>query len=241
MLGTATAFLRGVACRPLRRAVARGGARWLRAVPRPVLRRLDLDGRPVVPLRVEVGGGAFPSPGFVHVDADWRARDLHYVAKAWKLPFEDGSVHELHAVHVLEHVHPARVVSTLQEWARVLVPGGFAQIHVPNAATVFPAFLAADVDKKWLLMIGVFGMTCRPDITGPTSLPFERHEAIYDLSLIERVLLEAGFVRVEDLSEQVDDRHNVGWRAAGLVDRVSLVVRAHAPSHEEHMTIGPRS
>lgn len=230
-------FLRGVPCRPLRRAVARGDAQWLRAVPGPVRRRLELDGAPVVPLRVEIGGGEFPSHGYVHVDANWRARQLHRVAKAWKLPFDDASVHEVLAVHVLEHVHPGRVVATLQEWRRVLVPGGIAEIHVPNAATVFPAFLDAEPAEKWLLMIGVFGMTCHPDVEDPEALPFQRHEAIYDLALARHVLLAAGFAQVEDVSDQVDDRHSVGWRAAGLIDRVSLVVRAHAPEGPAPSTI----
>lgn len=240
MLDTALRFVRGVPCRPLRRAVARGDARWLQAVPHTVRRRLDLGGAPVVPLRVEIGGGDFPSPGYVHVDANWRARELHRVAKAWKLPFDDASVHELLAVHVLEHVHPGRVVATLQEWRRVLVPGGYAEVHVPNAATVFPAFLSAEAEQKWLLLVGVFGMTCQADVD-PTDFPFQRHQAIYDFRLLEHVVLEAGFADVENVSDRVEDRHNVAWRALGLVDRVSLVVRAHTSHREDRMTIAAPS
>ncbi len=91
-------------CLPVRQAVAAGRARWVAVLPNRLRRRLELDGGAIDPLRVEIGGGEFPTDGYVHVDADRRARHVEYLAAAWELPFEDGSVHEIRAVHVLEHL-----------------------------------------------------------------------------------------------------------------------------------------
>ena len=214
---------------PVRRALARGQARWVRSLPAVLRRRLDLDGEAIEPLRIEIGGGPFPSPGYVHVDADRSSRHLEHVAPAWRLPFDDRSVAELLAIHVLEHVHVSAVDRTLREWRRVLRPGGYAEIHVPNAATVFPAFLATTGPKKWDLLIPIFGATADPGGADRPSADLARHHVIYDFDLLEQVLLAAGFDRVDDVTDQVTDRHNEGWQQADLVSRVSLVVRAFSP------------
>ena len=220
------ALLRGYPTMALRRAVARGDARWIGRVPLGWRRRLDLDGAAVAPLRIEIGGGPFPSPGYVHVDADWRSRHLEHVAPAWRLPFADGTAEEILAVHVLEHVHASEVDRTLREWRRVLAPGGFAEIHVPNAATVFPAFLAAPAEKKWALMVAIYGMPSHPS-SANTSPDLDYHRVIYDFGLLQQVALDAGFDHVVDATDTVTDRHNEGWSEHDLVGRVSLIVRAY--------------
>jgi SAM-dependent methyltransferase len=222
----------------VRRAIARGGADWVRRLPAGVRQRLDLDGGLVAPLRVEIGGGGFPSPGYLHVDADRKSRHLEYVARGWKLPFADASVEELLAIHVLEHVHPGSIHRTLREWLRVLAPGGYAEIHVPDAATILPAYLAAPTDRKWELLVPIFGTTSDPMAPrrGPGSVGrkpavaiLDHHNIIYDAELLRHVLLRAGFDRVDDVSETVTDRHTETWRDSDLVTRISLVVRAFAP------------
>jgi len=222
---------------PLRRAVAQGRAGWARHLPAEVRRRLDLDGSVVSPLRVEIGGGDTPTPGYVHVDANRVSRHLEYLAQGWRLPFADGSVQELLAIHVLEHVHPRSVHRTLQEWRRILAPGGYAEIHVPDAATVLPAYLAAPTDQKWELLVPIFGTTSDPlaPRRGPGSMGrparqalLDHHNVIYDVDLLRFVLLRAGFARVDDVSQQVTDRHKETRRESELVSRISLVVRAYA-------------
>ncbi len=217
-------------CLPVRQAVAAGRARWVAVLPNRLRRRLELDGGAIDPLRVEIGGGEFPTDGYVHVDADRRARHVEYLAAAWELPFEDGSVHEIRAVHVLEHVPPSLVDRTLREWRRVLRPGGFAQVHVPNAEAVFAAFLSSAPDRKWALMVPVFGLQQESPESGRNGSDLERHQALYDLPLLEDVLLRAGFDSVEDVSNEVTDRHTAGWRDIGLVQRLSLVARASVAS-----------
>lgn len=219
---------RGHACPPIRRAICRGRAGWVRRLPAELRERFELDGGVVDPLRVEIGSGAFPSPGYVHVDANRSARHVEHIATASSLPFADGTVEELLAIHILEHVHASALLPTLREWRRVLRPGGFAQIHVPDAATVFAAFLDSPPEHKWTVMIPIFGMTSHARYGQPDGVDLERHHVVYDFALLERVLLDAGFDRVEDVSTQVTDRHSEKWRDDGLIPRMSLVVRAHA-------------
>lgn len=220
--------VRGYACPPIRRARCAGRAQWVDRLPAGLRERFELNGGVVEPLRVELGSGGFPSPGYVHVDADRLARHVEHIAPASALPFADGTVAELLAIHILEHVHASVLLPTLAEWRRVLRPGGYAQIHVPDAATVFAAYLDQPPEMKWTLLIPIFGKTSHARDGRPDALDLERHHVIYDFALLERVLLDAGFARVEDVSDQVTDRHTEKWRADGLLSRMSLVVRAHA-------------
>lgn len=219
---------RSRACPPIRRALCRGRAGWVRHIPDELRERFEFDGGVVDPLRVEIGSGAFPSPGYVHVDTDRRARHVEHIASAAALPFADGTVEELLAIHILEHVHASALLPTLREWHRVLGPGAFAQIHVPDAASVFAAFLDNPPENKWTVMIPIFGMTSHARFGQPDARDLERHHVVYDFALLERVLLDAGFARVEDVSAEVTDRHTQKWRDDELIPRMSLVVRAYA-------------
>ena len=49
-----------------------------------------------------------------------------------KLPFEDNSVESILAAHILEHVSHSKSKIVLEEWYRVLKPGGNIRIRVPN-------------------------------------------------------------------------------------------------------------
>ncbi len=184
------------------------------------------------PLRVEIGGGPFPEPGYVHVDADRRSSHLEHVAPAWALPFADGTVEEILAVHVLEHIPAGRVVPTLREWYRVLRPGGLLQVHVPNARPILGAYLEGGSEIKWAAISAIYGTPTDLGLPGPSGgrvrSAWSPHRVLYDLDLMEEVLVLAGFDEVADVSAALPDRHTAGWDH--LIAGLSLVVRARRPA-----------
>ncbi|MGH9127853.1 MAG: class I SAM-dependent methyltransferase [Acidimicrobiales bacterium] len=222
---------RNRATTPLRRSLAAGNAGWLSRVPPVVRQALDLGGAPVSPLRVELGGGTYPTPGYVHVDQDWRALHLEHRAPVWELPFADGEVEEILAIHVLEHIAPGRLAATLAEWHRVLRPGGVAQVHVPNCPEIFAAFGKGTTEAKWLLTAALFGqhVGLEPNRGGVVA-DAVIHRAMFDFDLLRDTLAGAGFVGIEDLTATVSDRHTEGW--SHVVPRISLVVRARRPTDQ---------
>lgn len=58
------------------------------------------------------------------------------VGDATKLPFGEGEFEALYAGHLLEHLSPRTCGNVLQEWYRVLKPGGEMIVAVPNLALV---------------------------------------------------------------------------------------------------------
>jgi predicted SAM-dependent methyltransferase len=93
-----------------------------------------------MPLKIDVGAGKEPKEGYTPVD--WWYEAPGYVrAQAWKLPYKAGEVDEINCSHMLEHVEKRKVMPTLQEFDRVLKPGGLLTVEVPDLMWVV---------KKWL-------------------------------------------------------------------------------------------
>ena len=84
-------------------------------------------------LRLNLGSGERPLPGFVNVDTLADAPGVDVVADVTqRLPFDDGSAELIYAVHLLEHVATDRVPEVLADWRRVLRPGGVLMVAVPD-------------------------------------------------------------------------------------------------------------
>jgi SAM-dependent methyltransferase len=213
---------------PLRRRYYTGDARGVALVPKRLRERLGLDDEAARGTRkIEIGGGPYAQAGYLHVDVDPGAEHLEVVAAAWDLPFPDGWATEILSVHQLEHVHPSQLLATLQEWRRVLRPGGVVRVHVPNGPALMEAFLRSPIDEKWPIMGSLLGMYCSPSVRSPDGLTVRSdHQVIFDPPLLRWALEQAGFERVEDLTDSAEDRHNEGWR--GMVNHYSIIMEAAA-------------
>lgn len=106
--------------------------------PRPALHNL---------LVLDVGCGLNKHPGAIGIDRNPNTRaDVIADFDRFSFPFRDNSFHELRAIHVIEHV--ADVVRTIEEFHRLLAPGGRALIITPHY-TDFSSF--CDPTHRWHL------------------------------------------------------------------------------------------
>lgn len=76
-------------------------------------------------IRLNIGAGKTQIPGYTPLD-------IKDGVDAGKLPYANESVDEVYASHVLEHIPHARTALVLQEWRRVLKPGGVLRVAVPD-------------------------------------------------------------------------------------------------------------
>ena len=75
-----------------------------------------------------------------------------------ELPFEDNFADEILAVHVLEHFYVWEVEDVLNEWIRVLKPGGKLIIEVPCLDKIINAFIKFNGSPPInLAMWGLYG------------------------------------------------------------------------------------
>lgn len=100
------------------------------------------------PLRtLDVGCGINKYPGAIGID---RNRNTHADVIAdldhYPLPFADSSFGKIRAIHVIEHV--ADILQTMEEFHRLLVPGGEVLVVTPHY-TDFSSF--CDPTHRWHL------------------------------------------------------------------------------------------
>lgn len=101
-----------------------------------------------MPLRLHIGGK--------HPHPDWKIVNIiagehtDYVRSCTDLePFASGSITEIYASHVLEHLGYQRdLLTALAEFHRVLVPGGTLRVSVPDLATLCAVFVDPALSSK---------------------------------------------------------------------------------------------
>ena len=76
-------------------------------------------------MKLNIGAGTIEIEGFTPVDRN-------VGLEAYPLAYEDNSVDEIRASHILEHVPATLTQSVLRDWVRVLKPGGKIRIAVPD-------------------------------------------------------------------------------------------------------------
>jgi SAM-dependent methyltransferase len=93
-------------------------------------------------LKLNLGCGSKHWPGFVNIDGISNNRSvpdlLHDLNKP--LPYDDGSVDEIHAIHLIEHFYRWEVPGILADWTRALKPGGLLVLECPSLERVLAAF-----------------------------------------------------------------------------------------------------
>lgn len=205
-----------------------GWSRVTSHLPQTVKARLGLDLIDPTSKRLEIGSGIRPQEGYVHIDLNPFAPHVDLIAPAWDLPLPDGWATEVRAVHALEHIPAARLLSTLTEWRRVLAPGGLIQIHVPNAPGLMQCFLTGSLHDKWLAVGALCGLNIGPEATSLTEMGPAEHNVLFDEELLSWVLSSAGFEDITDCTSSVTDIHTTTWK--DFVPSCSLVFRARKPA-----------
>jgi predicted SAM-dependent methyltransferase len=150
-------------------------------------------------LRVNLGSGGENADSWISLDVQapgpgglrWDIRR--------RLPFADGSVAQVYASHVVEHLEFKEDVPALfAELYRVLQSGGRVRIVVPDVARYLEAYVSGDPDK-WIAL-GV--ATLPDDIPTPMAMinhVFHQggeHQFGYDFDTLAWLLRKSGFDEV---------------------------------------------
>lgn len=98
-------------------------------------------------LVLDVGCGINKFPGAIGIDRNPNTRaDVIADLDQFPFPFRDNSFREIRAIHVIEHV--ADVIKTMEEFHRLLMPGGVAVVVTPHY-TDYSSF--CDPTHRWHL------------------------------------------------------------------------------------------
>ena len=132
-------------------------------------------------LKLDIGSGPTPLSGHVGVDLYAQGADI-INAPMDQLPYPDGIIYEINCSHALEHIPKVAVIPTLQEWYRVLMPGGKLTVEVPDLVWVCENWLE-NQNNSWDM----------DAIFGDQSTPGQFHQTGFSRQLLLQYLYDAGF------------------------------------------------
>ena len=132
-------------------------------------------------VRINLGCGNDIKPDYINVDKYNNTGNVDYQWDLSKLEVEDESVDEIYTSHVFEHIEINDVYSVLEEWERVLRPGGEIIMRLPNLETEVKIWLDTPDDRKWFEVHRIFGSQSHEGNTH-----FSGHNPESLKSLIER-------------------------------------------------------
>jgi hypothetical protein len=135
-------------------------------------------------LKLNIGAGSTRIEGWTPID-----RDLG--TEAYPLPYEDNSVDEIRASHILEHFSFRDAIEAVKEWARVLKPGGRIRIAVPGFEQISQM---SGHDDKWMFYL-MGGQTDENDF----------HRSVWDTGMLTRVMREARLENIQPFQSHIND------------------------------------
>jgi predicted SAM-dependent methyltransferase len=137
-------------------------------------------------MKLNIGDAGQSAEGYIGIDIS-RGQD------ATLLPYEDGSIEEIRASHVLEHFGHDQILPTLKEWIRTLKPGGVLKIGVPDFKELAEHYLAgAHIQIQRYIMGGQMD-------------PHDYHKTIFDYELLTETLKQVGLIGIRRWKDDIED------------------------------------
>ncbi len=163
-------------------------------------------------MRLYLGSRDYRPEGFLTVDID-PACDPDIVADVTDLHgIASGSVDEICASHVLEHIPWPLSFRALAEWARVLRIGGRLRVAVPDLALL--SRLIAEGRNVWCAAGLLFGV-------GRLENQLEAHQYGYTRDMLLAMLRALGFGRFDWWKHDLPDASN-GWMLDDAGERIAI-------------------
>lgn len=135
--------------------------------------------------KLHLGCGSRHIPGWFHIDA-LNLPHVDHVGRVEDLSFiPDNSVSLIYACHVLEHFGRMTYAAVLQEWHRVLAPGGVLRLAVPDFAAAARLYVSGGLPRG---IEDILGLVC-----GGQRDQYDFHHMIFDELSLTQALRDAGF------------------------------------------------
>ncbi len=139
-------------------------------------------------VRLNIGGGEVPLPGYVTIDRKSGT-------EAYPLDYENESVDEIRASHVLEHFAFKDVPDVLGDWVRALKPGGVMQLAVPDFQYITDAYRGRTDYTNRIFRYAMGGQTDENDF----------HRSLFDRPCLTKLMRDCELRRIRPWRSTVQD------------------------------------
>jgi FkbM family methyltransferase len=143
---------------------------------------------------LHLGCGRVNDPRCINIDAmPWP--HVHHVCGVERLPmFADASADFVYVSHCLEHISFREVPAVLREWHRVLRPGGWLRVSVPDFDCILAMYRAGGDEIEPI----------EPPLLGGQTDTYNYHKSLYNRSRLDSLLRAAGFANVREWKPDQD-------------------------------------
>ena len=156
-------------------------------------------------MRLNLGGGSTHLEGFINVDLCNEADLKHDLRNP--LPFEDGSVEEIFAMHVIESFYQWEFPAVIKDWARVLK--GKITIEFTSLTDTINLYLnGGNAEER---KSGHWGLYGKQDI--PID-PIVLHHYVYEVDELKELMERAGFTDIVFTQDGVMHKRGRDWRVS---------------------------
>ena len=155
-------------------------------------------------IKLNLGAGNRHLEGFINVDLadNWCLKPPEVVCDVRKLTFPDNYADEVHAYHVFEHFYRFESDDVLDEWVRVLKPGGLLVLEMPCLDKILGIFdYCAKVAHEIPDNLTMFGLYGDPKYNSPDMC----HRWCYSVGEITQ-MLEGRGLKVTEAEPQTHKR-----------------------------------
>lgn len=171
-------------------------------------------------MRVHLGCGANVLEGWVNIDI--QSDDPRVIAgdvSSLDQIVEDGSVSQIYACHVFEHVARAFQVPVLAHWLSKLQPGGACFVAVPDFNFLVGEYVRAlGAGEEWWTSDKSIISSLLGGFDDGREDEFNHHKSLFDFLYLEHLMASAGFVGIRrcQTSEMGFDPQDHSTRALSL-------------------------
>lgn len=138
-------------------------------------------------MKLNLGGGGFTPDGYTELDRK-NGQEIY------PLSYENATAAEIRASHCLEHFPHGEVGDVLNEWVRVLEPGGTLKIAVPDFAKIAQWY----TEKRPDLPLQFY-------VVGAQADENDYHKSVFDSVLLTKCLQNAGLVDIKPWVSEIRD------------------------------------
>jgi len=180
--------------------------------------------------RLEIGCGSKRIPGFETLNVVWDWHVDYIVDASGKLPFSESTFDLVYASHVLEHIPWYQVQDVLNEWVRLLKPGGRIEVWVPDGYKIAKSiidFEERDIDNSYCdgwyrlnptrdpLIWASARIFSYGDGTGRINHP-NWHRTLFTPRLLNSCFSNTGLTKIRPLTSKEVRGHDHGWINLGM-------------------------
>ena len=136
-------------------------------------------------VRLNLGAGDIPIDGYINIDRKTGQ-------EAYPLAYEDGSVDEIRASHILEHFGLHEIKDVISNWVDKLKPGGLLKVAVPDFNKIIEGYKKGDAAT---VLYACGGQTDENDY----------HKSLFEINLLTKMFEDAGLGEISHWESEIKD------------------------------------